>query len=51
MDFLLRTTVGFPNNWISDGFCDEECNHPDFHYDGGDCCFDIGNINVLFTDL
>ena len=51
MDFFLRTTVGFPNNWISDGFCDEECNHPDFHYDGGDCCFDIVNINVLFTDL
>ena len=40
-----------PNNWISDGFCNEECNHPNFHYDGGDCCFDIVNINVLFTDL
>ena len=27
--------------WVNDGFCDEECNNPDFNYDGGDCCLDI----------
>ena len=29
--------------WLNDGYCDEECNHPDFDYDGGDCCLDIVN--------
>ena len=29
--------------WINDGFCDDECNHPNYNYDGGDCCLDIVN--------
>ena len=40
VQFYYCTSTDF---WINDGFCDEECNAPDFNYDGGDCCLDIVN--------
>ena len=40
VQFYYCTSTDF---WINDGFCDEECNNPEFNYDGGDCCLDIVN--------
>ena len=30
---------------LGDGFCDQECNHPEFLFDGGDCCLEYVNTN------
>ena len=27
-----------PQAWIGDGFCDDDCNHPQFDFDNDDCC-------------
>ena len=27
--------------WINDNTCDDDCNFPEFNYDGGDCCLDL----------
>merc|ERR1712179_833416 len=32
-----------PNNYIADSYCDDECNYPEYDYDGGDCCGDDVN--------
>ena len=28
----------YNNEWIGDGYCDDETNNENCHYDGGDCC-------------
>ena len=30
--------AGVTNNYVRDGYCDDETNIPACHYDGGDCC-------------
>ena len=27
-----------PENWLGDGFCDDDANHENCNYDSGDCC-------------
>ena len=37
-DFVLSTDLDCPQTWIGDGFCDDDCNHPQAGYDDQDCC-------------
>ena len=33
-------TQGCLESWTNDGLCDDDCNFPQFDYDGGDCCLE-----------
>ena len=35
---LWRDNLTCPSSWIHDQVCDDDCNHPHFNFDGGDCC-------------
>ena len=42
---LWKDNLICPNDWENDQVCDDECNHPQFNFDGGDCCSLNANEN------
>ena len=33
---------------IGDGFCDDQLNHVECNYDGGDCCIDVNTDHCIY---
>ena len=40
-----RCLAGFIPPMVGDGICNDETNHQDCNYDGGDCCLSSSNLN------
>ena len=41
--------AGLTNNYVGDGYCDDETNIPACNYDGGDCCGSWTSVEIANT--